>query len=183
MPPTTIRDYVRRLVERGDVRKVPNPADGRSYHLVLTGQGRRLSDRGWPAVVASFERLEPLLGRPAAEYLAIVEELRAGLDAGAPDAPSTWTGTSSPVCSSRSSSASQISLSGCTSRRTWSRGWRRRRSCSRRIVLRPPRLKIGLPRIGPSRVDRRPRHRSAHDRARHAARARGLRRKAASASS
>jgi len=46
---------------------------------VLTAQGRRLSDRGWPAVVASFERLEPLLGRPAAEYLAIVEELRAGL--------------------------------------------------------------------------------------------------------
>src|SRR6187397_2974670 len=70
MPPTTIRDYVRRLVERGD---------SRSYHLVLTAQGRRLSDRGWPAVVASFERLEPLLGRPAAEYLAIVEELRAGL--------------------------------------------------------------------------------------------------------
>jgi DNA-binding MarR family transcriptional regulator len=79
MPPTTIRDYVRRLVERGDVRKVPNPADGRSYHLVLTAQGRRLSDRGWPAVVASFERLEPLLQRPAGEYLAVVEELREGL--------------------------------------------------------------------------------------------------------
>ena len=79
LPPTTIRDYVRELVARGDARKVPNPADGRSYHLVLTAQGRRLSDRGWPAVVASFERLEPLLGRPAAEYLAIVEELRTGL--------------------------------------------------------------------------------------------------------
>jgi DNA-binding MarR family transcriptional regulator len=79
MPPTTIRDYVRRLVERGDVRKVPNPADGRSYHLVLTAQGRRLSDRGWPAVVASFERLEPALQRPPAEYLAVVEELREGL--------------------------------------------------------------------------------------------------------
>ena len=79
MPPTTIRDYVRRLRERGDVRKVPNPADGRSYHLVLTAQGRRLSDRGWPAVISAFERLKPLLGRPAAEYLAVVEELRAGL--------------------------------------------------------------------------------------------------------
>ena len=31
LPPTTIRDYVRRLVARGDVRKTPNPADGRSY--------------------------------------------------------------------------------------------------------------------------------------------------------
>ena len=79
MPPTTIRDYVRRLLQRGDVRKVPNPADGRSYHLVLTAEGQRLSDRGWPAVIAAFERLEPALQRPAAEYLAVVEELREGL--------------------------------------------------------------------------------------------------------
>jgi DNA-binding MarR family transcriptional regulator len=79
MPPTTIRDYVRRLVERGDVRKVRNPADGRSYHLVLTARGRRISDRGWPAVIAAFERLEPSLQRPAREYLAVVEELREGL--------------------------------------------------------------------------------------------------------
>src|SRR5262245_52061015 len=79
MPPTTIRDYVRRLVERGDVRKAPNPADGRSYHLVLTAQGRRLTDRGWPAVVAAFERLQPLLQRPPKDYLVVVEELREGL--------------------------------------------------------------------------------------------------------
>ena len=79
MPPTTIRDYIRRLVERGDVRKVANPADGRSYHLVETPQGRRLVERGWPAVVAAFERLEPNLERPAADYLASVEELRAAL--------------------------------------------------------------------------------------------------------
>jgi DNA-binding MarR family transcriptional regulator len=79
MPPTTIRDYIRRLVERGDLRKVANPADGRSYHLVLTARGRRLCDRGWPAVVAAFERLEATLERPAAEYLASVEELRHGL--------------------------------------------------------------------------------------------------------
>jgi DNA-binding MarR family transcriptional regulator len=79
MPPTTIRDYIRRLVERGDVRKVANPADGRSYHLVETPQGRRLVDRGWPAVVAAFERLEPSLERPAADYLAAVEELRRAL--------------------------------------------------------------------------------------------------------
>ena len=39
MPPTTVRDYIRRLVERGDVRKAPNPADGRSYHLVAHGEG------------------------------------------------------------------------------------------------------------------------------------------------
>lgn len=81
MPPTTIRDYVRRLRERGDVRKQPNPADGRSYHLVLTAQGRRLVERGAPAVAAAFARLEPALERPAREHLAAVEELRRALKA------------------------------------------------------------------------------------------------------
>ena len=79
MPPTTIRDYIRRLVERGDVRKVPNPEDGRSYHLVLTPKGRRLVERGRPAVAAAFARLRPELERPAADHLAAVEELRRGL--------------------------------------------------------------------------------------------------------
>ena len=76
LPPTTIRDYVRRLVDRGDVRKTPNPTDGRSYHLVLTRKGQTLADRGWPAVVAAFERMTPHLDRPAAEHLAATRELR-----------------------------------------------------------------------------------------------------------
>jgi DNA-binding MarR family transcriptional regulator len=76
LPPTTIRDYIRRLVERGDVRKTPNPEDGRSYHLVLTRKGMSVADRGWPAVVAAFERLERHLDRPAADHLAAMRELR-----------------------------------------------------------------------------------------------------------
>lgn len=79
MPPTTIRDYVRRLAERGDVRKVANPDDGRSYLLVLTPKGRRLVDRGRPAVAAAFARLRPRLERPADDHLAALEELRRGL--------------------------------------------------------------------------------------------------------
>jgi DNA-binding MarR family transcriptional regulator len=79
MPPTTIRDYVRRLTERGDVRKVRNPADGRSYHLVLSVKGRRLMDRGWPAVKAAFTRLEPHLERDAGDYVERLRELRAAL--------------------------------------------------------------------------------------------------------
>jgi DNA-binding MarR family transcriptional regulator len=79
MPPTTVRDYVRRLVERGDVRKAPNPADGRSYHLVLTAKGRRLADRGWPAVKAAYARVSPHLERDAEEYLALTRELRGAL--------------------------------------------------------------------------------------------------------
>ena len=79
IPPTTIRDYVRRLVERRDVRKAPNPADGRSYHLVLTAKGRRLSDRGWPAVKAAYARVAPHLERDAEEYLVFTRELREAL--------------------------------------------------------------------------------------------------------
>lgn len=76
LPPTTVRDYIRRLVASGDVRKIPNPDDGRSYHLVLTAKGRRTADLGWPAVVAAFERVERHLARPAGEHLANMRELR-----------------------------------------------------------------------------------------------------------
>jgi DNA-binding MarR family transcriptional regulator len=76
LPPTTIRDYVRRLAERGDVRKRANPADGRSYHLVLTAKGQRVADRGWPAVLAAFERLTRHLERPVSEHLEAMSELR-----------------------------------------------------------------------------------------------------------
>jgi DNA-binding MarR family transcriptional regulator len=76
LPPTTIRDYVRRLVGRGDVRRIPNPCDGRSYLLVLTPKGQRLADRGWPAVVAAHARMARHLERPAAEHLAALGDLR-----------------------------------------------------------------------------------------------------------
>ncbi len=76
LPPTTIRDYIRRLIASGDARKVPNPADGRSYHLVLTPKGKRITVQGWPAVVAAFERVERHLHGPADEHLAAMRELR-----------------------------------------------------------------------------------------------------------
>ena len=76
LPATTIRDYVRELVARGDARKVPNPADGRSYHLVLTAKGRRVAERGWPAVLAAYDRVDRHLERPAGVHLAAMRELR-----------------------------------------------------------------------------------------------------------
>src|SRR5262249_17433165 len=76
LPATTIRDYGRRPVERGDGRQVPNPSDGRSYHLVLTTKGQKLADRGWPAVVAAYERVARHLERPAADHLVASRELR-----------------------------------------------------------------------------------------------------------
>jgi DNA-binding MarR family transcriptional regulator len=79
LPPTTIRDYIRRLVDAGNVRRVANPEDGRSYHLVLTPKGRRLVESGWPPLVKAFRRLEPHLARPAGEYVGLVRELRGAL--------------------------------------------------------------------------------------------------------
>jgi DNA-binding MarR family transcriptional regulator len=79
MPSTTIRDYVRELVERGDVRKVPNPEDGRSYLLELTEQGRKLTDSGRPALARALERLEQYLKRPPGEYIELTVELRLAL--------------------------------------------------------------------------------------------------------
>jgi DNA-binding MarR family transcriptional regulator len=76
LPPTTVRDQIRRLIARGDVRRIPNPADGRSYLLVLTPRGRRVADRGWPAVVAAVAQLGANLDRPAGEYLPAARELR-----------------------------------------------------------------------------------------------------------
>jgi DNA-binding MarR family transcriptional regulator len=79
IPATTIRDYVRALVERGDVRKAKNPADGRSYLLELTAQGRRLTERGRPSLERAYAKLEPHLVRPPRDYIDRAVELRAAL--------------------------------------------------------------------------------------------------------
>ena len=81
MPPTTIRDYLRRLTERGHIVRTPNPADGRSYHVALSAEGRQLVDRGRPLVGAVFKRAEPHLARPAEEYVERSRELREALAA------------------------------------------------------------------------------------------------------
>jgi DNA-binding MarR family transcriptional regulator len=85
MPPTTIRDYLRRLREREDVTRLPNERDGRSYFIKLTPRGRRLVDRGAPLVGAVFRRVEPHLPRSVEEYAERARELREALAAVAAD--------------------------------------------------------------------------------------------------
>jgi DNA-binding MarR family transcriptional regulator len=41
MPLTTVVDAIRTMEGRGHVRRMPNPSDGRSYLVVLTGEGLR----------------------------------------------------------------------------------------------------------------------------------------------
>jgi DNA-binding MarR family transcriptional regulator len=95
MPPTTIRDFVREVVARGDARKVRNPDDGRSYLLELTEQGRELIEAGKPALRRAYEKLEPGLRRSAGEYVEAAVELRLALREAlaAPAARSSRVGT------------------------------------------------------------------------------------------
>jgi DNA-binding MarR family transcriptional regulator len=67
--PTTLRDMVSEMVERGHVRRVENPDDRRSHFLEVTPEGSRFV-RDASAAVRSVERsLAAELGVP-------VEELR-----------------------------------------------------------------------------------------------------------
>lgn len=49
MDNSTITGVVRRLHQRGLVRKFPAPEDGRLHMLALTDEGRRVCDRVFPA--------------------------------------------------------------------------------------------------------------------------------------
>ena len=62
IPTTTLRDNVQRLVDRGLVRRAPNPADGRSYLIELTDElGVRFDDSlgGKHAFRSACERVAP----------------------------------------------------------------------------------------------------------------------------
>lgn len=79
VPPTTLRDNVQRLVARGDVRRAPNPRDGRSYLLELTDHGRELVAKGSPALERALSRIEEHLGGEVEAYALRLEELRDAL--------------------------------------------------------------------------------------------------------
>ena len=41
VPGSTMSGYLRPMLERGHARRIPNPADGRSFRVVLTDAGRQ----------------------------------------------------------------------------------------------------------------------------------------------
>lgn len=45
LPPTSLSYVIRRLEDLGDIRRKPNPDDGRSVLLELTGKGHRLTHK------------------------------------------------------------------------------------------------------------------------------------------
>jgi DNA-binding MarR family transcriptional regulator len=70
--PTTLRDMVNEMVERGHVRRHDNPDDRRSHFLAVTSQGKRFIAQASAAMDAVEERLARKLGEP-------MEALRPGL--------------------------------------------------------------------------------------------------------
>jgi DNA-binding MarR family transcriptional regulator len=74
-PPTTLRDNIQRLVERGLVHRVPNPTDGRSYLVELTRRGDMLVRAAGEPLEHAYALLEARLPRPLDEYQAVLDEL------------------------------------------------------------------------------------------------------------
>jgi DNA-binding MarR family transcriptional regulator len=73
---TTVRDVVKRLIDRGHVMEVPNPKDGRSTLLVLTPDGREIYDKGQPAIRRVLEAIDDALGGKLDEHEETVWRVR-----------------------------------------------------------------------------------------------------------
>lgn len=78
-PLTTTSDLIRRLVDRGEVERLPNPDDRRSQLLRLTPKGEKNWRAGWPAVDTTISDVEANLDRPLDEVHDAIESLVAAL--------------------------------------------------------------------------------------------------------
>jgi DNA-binding MarR family transcriptional regulator len=74
VPPSTMSGYLRSMLERRDARRIPNPADGRSFRVALTARGRAVQRRANPAFSGASDAITAELDRP-------VDDVRAALTA------------------------------------------------------------------------------------------------------
>lgn len=72
---TTTSALVRRLVERGHVRQVPNPRDGRSQLVTLTEEGRQALTAAFPAFFKTMEEVGSHLTHTTDEIQAALDDL------------------------------------------------------------------------------------------------------------
>jgi len=79
LPRTTQRDMIRRLLDRGHVREVPNPRDRRSTLLELTPAGQAVFDRGKPAFQRALARIDEALDGHLDEHEEVVWRIRVAL--------------------------------------------------------------------------------------------------------
>jgi DNA-binding MarR family transcriptional regulator len=89
LPPTTVTATIRRLVQRGHAERVPNPDDGRSYHVRLTAAGEDAFQRAVPAIARTTERIAAGLGPPLDDVRAALRALDTALRAALAATPAT----------------------------------------------------------------------------------------------
>ena len=75
LPATTATDKIQRLVDRGVVERVPNPRDGRSYHLQITEEGERVWAASRPPFEAMLARIDANLDMPPEQVRAAIRSL------------------------------------------------------------------------------------------------------------
>ena len=80
-PATTVSSFVKRVIARGHVVRVPHPEDGRSYRLALTAAGRRAFTSAGRRFLSALAAVEAALTMPAADVQRAMEALRAAIDA------------------------------------------------------------------------------------------------------
>jgi DNA-binding MarR family transcriptional regulator len=72
---TTTSALVRRLVERGHVRQIPNPRDGRSQLVTLTEEGRQALTSAFPAFVDTMTEVASHLEHETEQVQAALDDL------------------------------------------------------------------------------------------------------------
>jgi DNA-binding MarR family transcriptional regulator len=82
-PLTTVSSYVKRFEQRGHVRRVANPDDGRSYRLQLTRKGSRAWERAGAAFLPALAAVRRGLGRDESSVAAALAMLQSALRAAA----------------------------------------------------------------------------------------------------
>jgi DNA-binding MarR family transcriptional regulator len=75
VPPSTLSTYLTAMLGRGDAKRIPNPADGRSVRVVLTDRGRAVHRRVNPPFTRAQRTLDASLERPVEEVRAVLIEL------------------------------------------------------------------------------------------------------------
>jgi DNA-binding MarR family transcriptional regulator len=81
MPPTTLSSYLRRLEVRRQIRRRPNPEDGRSALLEVTRSGDRAVVAALPALQGAIAQIHEHLDYPASELDLALDRLEDSLRA------------------------------------------------------------------------------------------------------
>jgi DNA-binding MarR family transcriptional regulator len=81
LPLSTVTFRVRRLERRGHAERIDNPADGRSFLIRLTAEGRAVLNKARPRFRSYAESVEARLGsRKTAALRASLVDLRQAID-------------------------------------------------------------------------------------------------------